>query len=614
MFDTRKLLPAARQGSPSASLVEGARRGSGHAFALEQRSHFERKLAQGPPLTRAPRTGSLGTLELSRPDDPAEREADAVASRATAANTPQRGDALRSVDLGAVRIHADETAARAAHSVGAEAFTVGRDVFFDRGRYEPGTPRGDELILHELAHVAQQRSAPAGGGLAVQRRVGKYPNEPDSDQYSVLKPKRLNPQGPFSASVLELISRSYVDTSGTGGRSNGELILTILESSPTFVAMAKALDQHYADDSLPNIWVGFEFRGSMFVPKGQPFPTLTHFGFNTNPSVEVTERASKDLIFIDPSARPKINYPDTSSSAGADEQRAVAFADVLIHETIHAFRHAQGLSQGGLKGALTEELQTRLGTRKVLQELEKTTKNKDVASEAHAAAGAVTAGGVTLRDVAQSLVSGDSVTYLEKFYLDEATSVFLSGYAPEQTPAEHALGALWPPTSATLQRMPDIRSDFAKALGDLSTPKPKPPPPAPSPPVTAAPPAGSVTKTPPAKAPSAKRPAPKAPPAKKVAPAWLLGGGDKRKLEALMNDRLTLADLRIAERAARKLKGDAERALFYYVLLVRTRELAVTLAHEHEQATAAPGSKASTKLCTELAARLLGIKGAYNGL
>ncbi len=59
--------------------------------------------------------------------------------------------------LGDVRIHADATSSRLASSLYAHAFTVGTDVAFGAGKYRPGTPAGDALIAHELAHVAQQR-------------------------------------------------------------------------------------------------------------------------------------------------------------------------------------------------------------------------------------------------------------------------------------------------------------------------------------------------------------------------------------------------------------------------------------------------------------------------
>lgn len=66
-----------------------------------------------------------------------------------------------------VRVHHDDHAAALARSVAARAFTVGRDIFFGVGEYNPGTPGGRELITHELAHVVQQRGAAPGGPLTV---------------------------------------------------------------------------------------------------------------------------------------------------------------------------------------------------------------------------------------------------------------------------------------------------------------------------------------------------------------------------------------------------------------------------------------------------------------
>ncbi|MDB4950662.1 MAG: hypothetical protein JWM27_3311 [Gemmatimonadetes bacterium] len=60
-----------------------------------------------------------------------------------------------------VRVHDDARAARSAAAVGANAYTVGSQVVFGAGRYAPGTPGGDRLLAHELAHVVQQGGAPA---------------------------------------------------------------------------------------------------------------------------------------------------------------------------------------------------------------------------------------------------------------------------------------------------------------------------------------------------------------------------------------------------------------------------------------------------------------------
>lgn len=60
------------------------------------------------------------------------------------------------VDFSHVRVHTDEAAASAAETLGAKAFTIGNDIAFAEGRYQPGTTEGRRLLAHELTHVAQQ--------------------------------------------------------------------------------------------------------------------------------------------------------------------------------------------------------------------------------------------------------------------------------------------------------------------------------------------------------------------------------------------------------------------------------------------------------------------------
>lgn len=75
-------------------------------------------------------------------------------------------------DFGDVRIHADAAAHDSAKSVNAQAYTVGSDIVFQQGKYEPGSQSGQHMLAHELTHVVQQRNGPvdgtdAGGGVKV---------------------------------------------------------------------------------------------------------------------------------------------------------------------------------------------------------------------------------------------------------------------------------------------------------------------------------------------------------------------------------------------------------------------------------------------------------------
>jgi hypothetical protein len=64
-------------------------------------------------------------------------------------------------DFTGVHIHTDRRAQQAAGAIGARAYTLGRDIAFAAGEYDPQSPRGRHLLAHELTHVVQQGAAPA---------------------------------------------------------------------------------------------------------------------------------------------------------------------------------------------------------------------------------------------------------------------------------------------------------------------------------------------------------------------------------------------------------------------------------------------------------------------
>jgi len=66
---------------------------------------------------------------------------------------------------GEVTVHIGPEAERFAAQHQARAVTVGSHIAFGAGQYRPGTPDGDRLIAHELAHVIQMRGADPGGSV-----------------------------------------------------------------------------------------------------------------------------------------------------------------------------------------------------------------------------------------------------------------------------------------------------------------------------------------------------------------------------------------------------------------------------------------------------------------
>jgi Domain of unknown function (DUF4157) len=63
-------------------------------------------------------------------------------------------------DFGAVRVHTGPEADRSARSIGALAYTVGTDMVFSQGAYDPLSASGRSLLAHELAHVVQHGGRP----------------------------------------------------------------------------------------------------------------------------------------------------------------------------------------------------------------------------------------------------------------------------------------------------------------------------------------------------------------------------------------------------------------------------------------------------------------------
>lgn len=75
-------------------------------------------------------------------------------------------------DFSDVRVHTGDAADASARSVSAHAYTVGPNIVFQRGAYDPGSAQGQTLLAHELTHVVQQRvgpvdGTPAAGGVSV---------------------------------------------------------------------------------------------------------------------------------------------------------------------------------------------------------------------------------------------------------------------------------------------------------------------------------------------------------------------------------------------------------------------------------------------------------------
>lgn len=143
----------------------------GHDPSLSQLPHLQRTYGNqavqrlaGDGVCRAvyPKTQS----ERLR-DPPDGRGATKAMARSTASgrldsHLSARVEDRFGTDVSGVRLHTGRAAHEAAEALDARAFTVGRDIFFGRGEYDPTSASGRELLAHEVSHVVQQTRGRVG--------------------------------------------------------------------------------------------------------------------------------------------------------------------------------------------------------------------------------------------------------------------------------------------------------------------------------------------------------------------------------------------------------------------------------------------------------------------
>jgi hypothetical protein len=128
-----------------------------------------------------------------------ERDADRAADLAV-----EHGPAasFSGADLQGIRVHHDAQAATQARVQRALAYTVGSDIYFAAGRYQPHTREGQRLLFHEIAHVRQQRAT----GPMVQRKDDPEPaNVSASEIFPYKKGDRVQLASLVPPTVLDIM-------------------------------------------------------------------------------------------------------------------------------------------------------------------------------------------------------------------------------------------------------------------------------------------------------------------------------------------------------------------------------------------------------------------------
>jgi hypothetical protein len=318
--------------------VEDLRRHAGNR-AVQQLFANSKRSSERPLAADVPTEAAAVTRRPGIPLDPDIR---------------RQAEAQYSSDFSEVRAHTDERAARSAASVHAHAYTLANDIVFAAGKYSPSTHGGQQLIAHELAHVAQHRrqSAP----LSLERSAD------DVDVQTSKVPTDVTEQGSLRSTVNHAV-RTTFGLSGLGvnasnisfvdqaefakrfpaselpeklfslfldfGYFRGTAFYFILEYNQqpyhltgpsTFTDSVERL-RHFVNDAIKKGYFDFQSR-ELDVTTGKPFP-VEHI----NPA----ELAARYLAGITTTAGPR-DKRKILMQVGTD-------VEDLVHEVCHFYVH-----------------------------------------------------------------------------------------------------------------------------------------------------------------------------------------------------------------------------------------------------------------------------------
>jgi hypothetical protein len=169
-------------------------------------------------LQRAVGNAGVGTL-LEEDRSPVH---DVIGSGGSALDAETRTDmeGRFGEDFSDVRVHTDSAASESAKSVNAQAYTVGSDIVFQSGNYNPGSDSGKHMLAHELTHVVQQRNGPvegteAGGGVKVSDPSDRFEREASANADAVMASPAPSVQTASAASTPAV--QRCGDGCGSGG-------------------------------------------------------------------------------------------------------------------------------------------------------------------------------------------------------------------------------------------------------------------------------------------------------------------------------------------------------------------------------------------------------------
>lgn len=151
-------------------------------------------------------------------------------------------------DLSDVRLHTDSTSAELAKSLGARAFTQGRDIFFARGAYDENSLRGHETLTHELTHVVEGRTT--SGGVQRDDDPNIEMDPPETAQQEIeMAPVYMRPWGSNDVNPYYAAAQSYLSRYFEFQRGLAQLLAKMRDYGYTNFQTASSTEYNKKEDS-----------------------------------------------------------------------------------------------------------------------------------------------------------------------------------------------------------------------------------------------------------------------------------------------------------------------------------------------------------------------------
>jgi hypothetical protein len=170
-------------------------------------------------------------------------------------------------DFSRVRVHSDAAAGQSAREVNARSYTVGSDIVFDHGEFNPATISGRKLLAHELTHVVQQeRGATQSSPGTIQRQPKtETPEFPDFPQLALKLEDDIGQNLFDYGHHFYRLATLYPDRPELLQEAFGRYALgaNVLESGFRFLGLDKTAASRLAIGS------GVLFKGLNFVKTGE---------------------------------------------------------------------------------------------------------------------------------------------------------------------------------------------------------------------------------------------------------------------------------------------------------------------------------------------------------